>query len=106
MMYSDQAADNMPKGEPPKRLSLMEVRNYCDSVCSLEHALTLTAEPDSSKKEIYASWAIFILIMLLIVAFFTSYTLQQRKVTAVHETVISIFAGEFNTGFYCLGHPD
>lgn len=49
--------------------------------------------PDSSKKEIYASWAIFILIMLLIAAFFTSYTLQQRKITAVHETVISIFAG-------------
>ncbi|OAA55562.1 sodium/hydrogen exchanger [Niveomyces insectorum RCEF 264] len=48
---------------------------------------------DSSKKEIYASWAIFILIVLLIVAFFTSYILQQKKVTAVHETVISIFAG-------------
>ena len=30
--------------------------------------------------------------MLLIVAFFTSYTLQEKKVTAVHETVISIFA--------------
>lgn len=49
--------------------------------------------PDSSKKEIYASWAIFILIMLLIVAFFTSYTLQRMKITAVHETVVSIFAG-------------
>lgn len=49
--------------------------------------------PDSSKKEIYASWALFILITLLIVAFFTSYTLQEKKVTAVHETVISIFAG-------------
>ncbi|EFX00483.1 sodium/hydrogen exchanger [Grosmannia clavigera kw1407] len=50
--------------------------------------------PDSSaEKEIYASWAIFILIMLLIVAFFTSYTLQRMKVTAVHETVVSIFAG-------------
>ncbi len=31
--------------------------------------------------------------MLLIVAFFTSYTMQQRKITAIHETVISIFAG-------------
>jgi len=39
--------------------------------------------------------AIFIMIMLLIVAFFTSYFLQQKKVTAVHETVISIFAGMF-----------
>ena len=34
--------------------------------------------------------------MLLIVAFFTSYILQQKKVTAVHETVISIFAGAFS----------
>ncbi len=33
--------------------------------------------------------------MLLVVAFFTSYILQQKKVTAVHETVISIFAGEW-----------
>ncbi|KAH8880454.1 putative sodium/hydrogen exchanger protein [Thozetella sp. PMI_491] len=48
---------------------------------------------NSSKKEISSSWAIFILITLLIVAFFTSYFLQQKKVTAVHETVISIFAG-------------
>lgn len=31
--------------------------------------------------------------MLLIVALFTSYMLQQKKVTAIHETVISIFAG-------------
>jgi len=31
--------------------------------------------------------------MLLIVAFFTSYMLQEKKVTAIHETVISIFAG-------------
>ncbi|KAM7194998.1 Endosomal/prevacuolar sodium/hydrogen exchanger [Naviculisporaceae sp. PSN 640] len=48
---------------------------------------------DSTKQEINSSWALFILIMLLIVAFFTSYIMQQRKVTAVHETVISIFAG-------------
>lgn len=48
---------------------------------------------DASQKEIYASWALFILIVLLIVALFTSYTLQQRKVTAIHETVASIFAG-------------
>ena len=31
--------------------------------------------------------------MLLIVALFTSYILQQRKIQAVHETVLSIFAG-------------
>ncbi|PHH88994.1 hypothetical protein CDD83_6785 [Cordyceps sp. RAO-2017] len=48
---------------------------------------------DSAQKELFAAWALFISIMLLITAFFTSYMLQMKKVTAVHETVISIFAG-------------
>lgn len=52
------------------------------------------AEPDTQKNEIVMSWALFIMIVLLIVALFTSYILQQKKVQAVHETVISIFAGE------------
>jgi sodium/hydrogen exchanger-like protein 6/7 len=43
--------------------------------------------------EISMSWALFIMIMLLIAALFMSYMLQQKKVEAVHETVISIFAG-------------
>ncbi|KAK4456045.1 Endosomal/prevacuolar sodium/hydrogen exchanger [Podospora aff. communis PSN243] len=51
-------------------------------------------DPDPpANQEINASWALFISIMLLIVAFFTSYIMQQKKVTAIHETVISIFAG-------------
>ncbi|KAH8673999.1 putative sodium/hydrogen exchanger 3 [Xylariales sp. PMI_506] len=50
-------------------------------------------EGDSAAQEIFASWALFISIMLLIISFFTSYMLQQKKVQAVHETVISIFAG-------------
>jgi len=33
------------------------------------------------------------MIMLLLTALFASYLLQQKKVEAVHETVISIFAG-------------
>ncbi|TVY65714.1 Endosomal/prevacuolar sodium/hydrogen exchanger [Lachnellula suecica] len=49
--------------------------------------------PDTSQREIFSSWALFIMIMLLITALFTSYILQQKKVEAVHETVISIFAG-------------
>ncbi|KAH8602388.1 Sodium/hydrogen exchanger family-domain-containing protein [Bisporella sp. PMI_857] len=49
--------------------------------------------PDSSQRERFSSWALFIMIMLLITALFTSYLLQQKKVEAVHETVISIFAG-------------
>ncbi|KAI9729985.1 MAG: monovalent cation:H+ antiporter, CPA1 (nhx1) [Cirrosporium novae-zelandiae] len=50
-------------------------------------------EPEAGQKEIFTSWALFILIMLLIAALFASYMLQQKKVQAVHETVISIFGG-------------
>jgi hypothetical protein len=52
-----------------------------------------TEDPDTGQKEIFSSWALLILIMLLIVAFFTSYVLRSKKIQAVHETVISIFAG-------------
>ncbi|GAD97909.1 sodium/hydrogen exchanger 3 [Paecilomyces variotii No. 5] len=51
--------------------------------------------PEATKKEFFSSWALFILIVLLIFALFTSYILQQRKIQAVHETVLSIFAGMF-----------
>jgi hypothetical protein len=49
--------------------------------------------PEAGSKEITSSWALFIMIMLLMFALFTSYILQQRKIQAVHETVLSIFAG-------------
>ncbi|KAF2715009.1 sodium/hydrogen exchanger [Pleomassaria siparia CBS 279.74] len=49
--------------------------------------------PDAGKKEIISSLALSILLILLIVALFTSYILQTRKIQAVHETVLSIFAG-------------
>ena len=39
--------------------------------------------------------------MLLIVAFCTSYTMQQRKITAIHETVVSIFGGALLPPFAC-----
>lgn len=54
---------------------------------------TYDIETGAGQKEIFASWSLFILIMLLIVALFTSYVLQTRRIQAVHETVISIFAG-------------
>ncbi|KAF3177439.1 monovalent cation:H+ antiporter, CPA1 (nhx1) [Orbilia oligospora] len=58
-------------------------------------------EPDQNEgtspgqSEISTSWALFILVALLLVALFTSYYLQLKKIQAVHETVISIFAGMF-----------
>ncbi|KAL1920646.1 uncharacterized protein VTP21DRAFT_1023 [Calcarisporiella thermophila] len=51
--------------------------------------------PPPNEEEIYSSWALLILTSLLSVALFTSYWLQLKKVRAVHETVISIFAGMF-----------
>ncbi|KAF7189277.1 Endosomal/prevacuolar sodium/hydrogen exchanger [Pseudocercospora fuligena] len=50
-------------------------------------------DPEAGQKEIYSSWALLILICLLVLAFFTSYFLRSRKIQAVHETVVSIFAG-------------
>ncbi|KAF2026069.1 sodium/hydrogen exchanger [Setomelanomma holmii] len=50
-------------------------------------------EPEAGQKEIFTSWALSILIVLLIIALFTSYILHTRKIQAVHETVLSIFAG-------------
>ncbi|KAL0473097.1 sodium/hydrogen exchanger 3 [Neurospora intermedia] len=46
-----------------------------------------------TKQEMYSAMAIFIFILLLMTAFFTSYIMQERKIQAVHETVVSIFAG-------------
>lgn len=41
--------------------------------------------------------------MLLMFALFTSYILQQKKIQAVHETVLSIFAGMFDfISAFCL----
>jgi hypothetical protein len=62
--------------------------------CHVQLSAHNNVEPaEAGQKEIFTSWALFILIMLLITALFTSYLLQQKKIQAVHETVISIFAG-------------
>lgn len=50
---------------------------------------------DPVTEEVFASWAIFIVIALLIGSLWTSYYLQQKKIQAIHETVISIFSGMF-----------
>lgn len=43
--------------------------------------------------EIFSSWALFILLFLLCAALWSSYFLQQRRIKAIHETVLSIFYG-------------
>ncbi|KAG0029349.1 monovalent cation:H+ antiporter, CPA1 (nhx1) [Podila clonocystis] len=49
--------------------------------------------PAAEIEELYSSWALLILTVLLIGAMWTSYYLQVRKITAIHETVISIMTG-------------
>ncbi|KAK4684381.1 hypothetical protein P7C73_g5799, partial [Tremellales sp. Uapishka_1] len=50
-----------------------------------------TASPED--EEFYASWGLCILCVLLIGALITSYYLQIKRIRAIHETVVSIFAG-------------
>lgn len=44
-------------------------------------------------EEIFSSWALFIVLFLLCSALWSSYYLQQRRIKAIHETVLSIFYG-------------
>ena len=44
-------------------------------------------------EELYSSWSLFIVCVLLILSLLTSYYLQVNRIRAVHETVVSIFAG-------------
>lgn len=50
-------------------------------------------EDDPVTEEMFSSWALFILLSLLCAALWSSYYLQQRRIKAIHETVLSIFYG-------------
>ncbi|KAG9301684.1 hypothetical protein G9A89_016755 [Geosiphon pyriformis] len=52
-------------------------------------------DPAPGDEELYSSWALLIQTSLLIGALWTSYYLQIKKIRAIHETVVSIFAGMF-----------
>src|SRR5262245_53221383 len=51
--------------------------------------------PVAEEEEYYSSWSLFLVCLLLIVSLWTSYYLQIKKIRAVHETLVSIFAGMF-----------
>lgn len=51
--------------------------------------------PVPADEEYYSSWSLFLVCLLLIVSLWTSYYLQIRKIRAIHETTVSIFAGMF-----------
>jgi sodium/hydrogen exchanger-like protein 6/7 len=51
--------------------------------------------PIPEEEEYYSSWSLFLVCMLLILSLWTSYYLQIKRIRAVHETLVSIFAGMF-----------
>ncbi|KAF8154217.1 Sodium/hydrogen exchanger family-domain-containing protein [Crassisporium funariophilum] len=56
-------------------------------------ATSSTAAPIAEEEEYYSSWSLFLVCMLLILSLLTSYYLQIKRIRAVHETLVSIFAG-------------
>jgi len=52
-----------------------------------------TASPTVPEEEFYSSWSLFLVCILLILSLWTSYYLQIKRIRAVHETLVSIFAG-------------
>lgn len=51
--------------------------------------------PEAEQTERFSSLALFLVLALLILSFWTSYYLKVRKITAVHETIVGLFAGMF-----------
>lgn len=93
---SDELLDNTKNGGKPSDSTVIndpdEVNNGGSNGQSPSTPVTGPGE-DLMNEEIYTSWALFILLFLLISALWSSYYLQQRKIKAVHETVLSIFYG-------------
>lgn len=63
-------------------------------------SVTLAAPPATTspasipeEEEYYSSWSLFLVCVLLILSLWTSYYLQIKRIRAVHETLVSIFAG-------------
>src|SRR6266545_3803482 len=58
-------------------------------------AVPSTTSPVAEEEEFYSSWSLFLVCILLIISLLTSYYLQIKRIRAVHETSVSIFAGMF-----------
>lgn len=54
-----------------------------------------TPDPIAEEEEYYSSWSLFLVCLLLILSLLTSYYLQIKRIRAIHETLVSIFAGMF-----------
>jgi hypothetical protein len=76
--------DVFTAGRPTKKSILAEGRPM---------DLSLSKRESSEQEELYSSWSLFIVCLLLILSLLTSYYLQIKRIRAIHETVVSIFAG-------------
>lgn len=56
---------------------------------------TSTDTPNTEEEEYYSSWSLFLVCALLILSLWTSYYLQIKRIRAIHETLVAIFAGSF-----------
>lgn len=65
------------------------------SVAAAAASPSQTDVPIPEEEEFYSSWSLFLVCMLLILSLWTSYYLQIKRIRAVHETLVSIFAGMF-----------
>lgn len=54
---------------------------------------TPSALPHAEVEERDSSLALFLVLLLLIGSFWTSYYLKVKRITAVHETIVGLFAG-------------
>ncbi|WFD30547.1 monovalent cation:H+ antiporter, CPA1 (nhx1) [Malassezia sp. CBS 17886] len=54
-----------------------------------------TAPLGAEENERFSSMALFLVMFLLIGSFLTSYYLKVKRITAVHETIVGLFAGMF-----------
>ncbi|KAG8215340.1 sodium hydrogen exchanger [Butyriboletus roseoflavus] len=52
-----------------------------------------TGTPVAEEEEFYSSWSLFLVCLLLILSLWTSYYLQIKRIRAIHETLVAIFAG-------------
>ncbi|KAJ2935468.1 hypothetical protein H1R20_g1628, partial [Candolleomyces eurysporus] len=57
---------------------------------------TMSSDPAPVEdEEFYSSWSLFLVCTLLVLSLWTSYYLQIKRIRAIHETLVSVFAGMF-----------
>lgn len=70
-------------------------------------SIPIPPPPAAEEQERDSSLALFLVLFLLIFSFFASYYLRVKRITAIHETIVGLFAGKCGVGarsFLALGY--